>query len=152
MLAGWLFADLFLLLLVAGLAALPARGTPDPEASGSASGFPSPPPTPTRPPGLDPDYLTFTLSVSPDAYRAGAEARLVRQATAKLNAKNPERRKVGFVLVFAADDRNNAGRAQDTANDVVDSLRRSPAFAGSAGLGYWNGKNGDFELKVFLLN
>lgn len=153
MLAGWLFADLFLLLLITGLAALPARSVDQPQPSPSVSGRPSPTPTRTPPPGLDPKYVDFTIPLSPDAYRAGRVDELVRLVENRLNRLDPRHRRVGFVLVFASDSRDNIARAQATATDVVELLRRrSRAFASSAGLGYWNGDRDNFQFKVFLMN
>lgn len=157
MLAGWLFADLFLLLLLAGLAVTPgAADDEQPPVSPSASASVKPPvrpSTPARAPGLDPDYVEFDVNVSPDRFRAGATAEVVRQVNAELKKKNPKNRRVGFVLVFASDDREHIQRANDTAADVVTLLQaKARLFAGAPGLGYWNGDNDNFEFKVFLMN
>lgn len=159
MLAGWLFADLFLLLLLTGLAAAPARDDgrtgPSTPVTTSPQGTrpPAPKPVTSRPPGLDRDYLSFTVNISPVRYRAGARLEMLRQVGAELKRQNPRGRKVGFVLVFASDDRDNVQRANDTAADVVRLLQaRTQLFAGAAGLGYWNGPHDNFEFKVFLMN
>ena len=149
MLAGWLFADLFLVLLVAGLAALPARTAAKPTVSAS----PTPTPTATHRPGLNPHHLDFTISLSPDQYRAGAGNQLLSEVNSRLASMDPSHRLVGFVLVFASDDQNDAARADKTATNAYNLLhQRSPYFSVSTGLGYWNGDNNDFEFKVFLLN
>lgn len=161
MMAGWLFADLFLLLLITGLAAAPATRQVVPEPSTSAGGSPAvsgpasptPKPATTRPPGLDRDYLSFTVDLSPDRFRAGADAEMLQKVNAALRRADTRGRKVGFVLVFASDDRDHVQRANDTALDVVRLLQaRSPQFTGAAGLGYWNGPHDNFEFKVFLMN
>ena len=152
MLAGWLFADLFLVLLVAGLAALPARTSAKPSKP-TTSASPTPTPTPTHSLGLDPHHLDFTISLSPDAFRAGAGNQLLNDVNAELASMDPSHRLVGFVLVFASDDQNDTGRAIKTATDAFNLLHsRSPYFTASTGLGYWNGDSNDFEFKVFLLN
>jgi hypothetical protein len=152
MLAGWLFADLFLVLLIAGLAALPAKTSANPiKPPGSPS--PAPSPSATHSLGLDPHYLAFSISLSPDAFRAGTRDQLVQDVNSQLSRLNPDHRPVGFVLVFASDDPNDAGRAVRTATDAFNLLHsQSPDFASAAGLGYWGGGGGDFEFKVFLLN
>lgn len=152
MLAGWLFADLFLVLLVAGLAALPAKSADKP---------PPPPPPPsatTSPPashpiGLDPRHLDFSIAITPTAYRAGGQDELLREVNAQLDQMDPTHRPVGFVIVFASDDQGHIQRANDTAAQVFDLLHaHSPVFASSTGFGYWNGNHNNFEFKVFLLN
>ncbi|MDG6101408.1 hypothetical protein Daura_39910 [Dactylosporangium aurantiacum] len=158
--AGWLFADLFLLLLVTALAVLPAKGStapePGPTASSSAgsSAPPSaPPPSPTRPAGLDPEFLTFTIPVSPAALRAGGGAldQFVTLVEAEMRQRDLQARKVGFVLVFATD--TDPDRGVTTGTKGLDLLRqRSDVFRSAVGFGYWGGQGDDFELKVFLLN
>jgi hypothetical protein len=148
MLAGWLFADLFLVLLIAGLALVPGR-SPAPHARPSAT----PTPKPTHRLGLDPHYLDFSINLSPDAFRSGARDQLLNDVNSTLNRLDPSHRLVGFVLVFASDDQNDVARAISTATQALRLLhRRSLDFASSTGLGYWNGNNNDFEFKVFLLN
>lgn len=151
MLAGWLFADLFLVLLIAGLAALPAQ---------SSATLQPPPPKPTTtttPPhnqGLDPHHLDFDIPLTPDDYRNGAADQLVAQVEAELAQQDPNHRLVGFVLIFASDDQGHISRAVDTATDAVNVLRgQSGLFTSSTGLGYWGGNaTNDFQFKIFLLN
>ena len=77
----------------------------------------------------------------------------MQDVNSKLSRLNPDHRPVGFVLVFASDDPNDAGRAVRTATDAFNLLHsQSPDFAAAAGLGYWGGGGNDFEFKVFLLN
>jgi hypothetical protein len=149
MLAGWLFADLFLVLLIIGLAALPGR--PAVHSRGTSS--PTPTPSPTHSLGLDPHYLKFSITLTPDAFRAGSGGQLVNEVNSAMRRLDPTGRLVGFVLVFASDVQANASRAVATATNAFKLLHaRSAAFASSTGLGYWNGEHNDFEFKVFLLN
>jgi hypothetical protein len=144
MLAGWLFADLFLVLLVIGLAVMPARPGVKP---------PPPPPAHHHKLGLNPRRIDFAIALSPDSFRAGAHNLLVQEVNSELERRNPAHLLVGFVLVFASDSQANVLRADETATQAFKLLRRrSPAFASAQGLGYWNGANNDFEFKVFLLN
>jgi len=152
MLAGWLFADLFLVLLIAGLAALPAKTSVKPVKPG-VTPSPTPSPSATHSLGLDPRYLAFSISLSPDAFRAGTRNQLVQEVNTELGRLNQGHRRVGFVLVFASDDANDAGRAVTTATDAYNLLHsQSPDFAAAAGLGYWGGGGNNFQFKVFLLN
>jgi len=152
MLAGWLFADLFLVLLIAGLAALPAKTSAKP-VKPPGSPTPTPSPTATHRLGIDPNYLSFSISLSPDAFRAGARDQLVNEVNSQLGRLDPDHRLIGFVLVFASDDPNQAGRAVHTATDAFHLLhRQSPDFSAAAGLGYWGGGGNNFQFKVFLLN
>jgi len=145
MLAGWLFADLFLVLLVVGLAVLPARPAVHPP--------PPPPPVHHHKQGLSPRRLNFSVTLSPDQFRAGARSLFVKEVNAQLDRLDPSHRLVGFVLVFASDSQANVARADQTATQALHLLqRRSRVFASAQGLGYWNGANNDFSFKVFLLN
>lgn len=147
MLAGWLFADLFLVLLIVGLSMMPAKKA-DPATPPSTTSEPG-----THPPGLDPRLLEFEVALSPVDFRAGAQDAFVQLVNTELGRLNPDNRLVGFVLVFASDDSRHIDRAMATAAQAVDVLRaRSPVFASAPGLGYWNGPHNNFALKVFLLN
>jgi len=151
MLAGWLFADLFLVLLVAGLSGLPTRSAPVPtEPPPIVTTAPTAPP---RPAGLDPTRLDFGIPLSPDAFRAGARDELVNQVNAALADRGFSQRRVGFVIILARDETANARRAVETSTDALALLQsRSPAFAAAQGIGYWNGNEGNFELKMFFLD
>jgi hypothetical protein len=164
--AGWLFADLFLVLLIAGLAAIPAttansanggrRPTPTPSPTISSSTTPRPSHTPAPAPtaGLDPKYLDFQIPLTPDQFRAGDQQDLLKDVTAKLNAGDPGHLQVGFVLVFAygADDPADINQATTTATQALHLLQsKQPQFGAAQGLGYWGAPGDDFEFKIFLL-
>ncbi|WP_132123844.1 hypothetical protein [Actinocrispum wychmicini] len=153
MLAGWLFADLFLILLVAGLTTLPAKSSGEPATRKPTPTAPPTPPPPAHPVGLDPNHIDLTVAMSPNTYRAGGADALLAQVNAQLDQKDPTHRAVGFVLVFASDDQAHVQRANDTAEDVFQLLHtRSKVFAAASGFGYWNGNHNNFEFKIFLLN
>jgi hypothetical protein len=148
--AGWLFADLFLFLLIAGLASIPA-----PPAASTGHKAPAPSASPSAPAahdqGLNPHYLTIYTSLTPEEFRVGQTSELVTEVDADLSRMNPQHRLVGFVLVFASD--SDVGRAIATAAQALNLLRqRSSAFSLAQGFGYWSGSGDDFEFKVFLLN
>lgn len=145
MLAGWLFADLFLVLLLTGLAELPPKDT-------SKAPVSRPSPTPTHETGLDPHHIDFDIGISPSDFRGGAQDRFVTSVTKELASRNRGKRPVGFVLIFASGPSGGADEAQRTATSAFDLLHhRSPAFASSTGLGYWSGSGDHFEFKIFLL-
>lgn len=144
MLAGWLFADLFLVLLLTGLAELPPKDT--------SARSPSPTPTATHETGLDPHHIDFNIEISPSDFRGGAQDRFVTSVEEALDRRNQTKRPVGFVLIFASGPSGGADEAQRTATSAFTLLhRRSPAFASSTGLGYWSGSGDHFEFKIFLL-
>ena len=155
--AGWLFADLFLVLLIAGLAAIPAttgaaKSVKKPPPIGG-SPTPTPTPTVTHALGLDPRLIDFTIDLSPATFRDGGEDQLLNDVNAKLSQLDPGQRMVGFVLVFATDDLADVNRATQTATQAFRLLsQRSRLFSVAQGLGYWGGQGDDFEFKIFLLD
>lgn len=84
MLAGWLFADLFLVLLIAGLAALPAKSSTAAGPTTTTS-----PTTSTTPhnQGLDPKYVSFTIPLA--RRRTGAATRAATDAVNLLKRQSP---------------------------------------------------------------
>lgn len=157
MLAGWLFADLFLVLVIVGLAALPAKPVAPKPTTPSSSPAPSPSPSPPRPhpTGLNPHHIDFTINLSPDTFRAGAGRQLVQKVNTQLVKRGYAHRRVGFVLVFAAGDTSEIELSDQTATKAYRLLRSaSPLFSNAAGLGYWTGLSSGkvFQFKVFLLN
>lgn len=156
MMAGWLFADLFLVLLIAGLGAIPANTAASHKQPGKPTPTPTASPTPTAPVhnvGLDPHHIDFTINLSPASFRAGAGNRLLDEVNAKLAQLDASGRMVGFVLVFATGDLQEVGLATQTATRVYRLLHsHSHLFGLAQGLGYWGGSGSDFQFKVFLLN
>jgi len=159
MLAGWLFADLLLVLFVTAFASLPApRVMSGPHPGITAT--PTPTPTPTPRPKLrvlEQNPQTFTVAdVSPAAVassdattKAAAVARLLGELRTQLAAQELQGRQAGFVIVFAYGPADGIGPAISTANSVVTTLKTEAQFKGSAGLGYWSGSPG-FEFKIFF--
>jgi hypothetical protein len=149
MLAGWLFADLFLVLLIAGLATLPAKPSGSDQ---SPSPSPSPAPSKTHEVGLDPAHIDFNVDVSPSSFRGGSHKPLLDKVNSELRRRDPSGRQVGFVLVFASGPQGDAGTAVQTATKAFKLLKsQSRLFANSTGLGYWSGDGDHFEFKIFLL-
>lgn len=159
-LAGWLFADLFLVLFVIGLASLPlkshpahAKASPSPSTSRPS---PSPTPTPTATPVLDRRPLTVTVNVPPASLADPASRRAaMRQIIAGLDRMLRPRHlldaKVGVVLVFAAGSEADINNAVAEAKIVVAQLpRQDKQFAQATGNGYWSGTGNGIELTIFF--
>ena len=157
MLAGWLFADLLLVLFITTLASLPAPAvvpvkTPSPS--------PSPSPTPTPQPTalvLERNPHTIDVDVPPSdvndpASRDAAIAKLLSELRQKLAAQGLRGQRAGFVLVFAygTADSGGIGQAISAANTVLHAIQaKEPGFSQASGLGYWSG-TGNFEFKIFF--
>lgn len=166
MLAGWLFADLLLVLFITAIASLPAPPvvanngipvkTPSPSPSPTLT-TPTPTPTPTPTSVLERSPHTIDIDVSPSdvndpASRDAAIATLLSELQQKLAAQGLRGRRAGFVLVFAygTADSNGIGQAISAAKTVLHAIQaKEPGFSQASGLGYWSG-TGNFELKIFF--
>lgn len=153
LLAGWLFADLFLVLVLVGLASLPVttkEGTPAHSPSPSAT---AEPPERDR---LRKRPVDFDIEIPPARFRDSGRQAAMRELLSKIDTELAERRltesRAGFVLVFASGPQEATGVAQDTAERIYQSLRRRhEVFRDSSGVGYWAGANSDhLEFKVFF--
>ncbi|GAA2372940.1 hypothetical protein [Nonomuraea africana] len=151
LLAGWLFADLFLVLVLVGLASLPvttedAAPTSTPEPTVTAE-----PPERDR---LEKLPVGFAVEIPPARFRdagrrAAATRELLRRIDAELKARDLTGRRAGFVLAFASGP--EPGAAQRTAEVVYQDLRRRhKVFRDSSGLGYWTGAGDHLEFKIFF--
>ncbi|MFJ3722810.1 hypothetical protein ACIPYQ_09600 [Streptomyces sp. NPDC090045] len=110
--AGWLFADLLLVIVLVVLGSEVPADEPDPDpgptptATATATPGPSRSPSPTppdtsRPGGLDPVTVSVGIRLDPDALIAGRPAEtaeLTRQITQEI--KRYEGRTAAFVMVF----------------------------------------------------
>jgi hypothetical protein len=170
MLAGWLFADLFLVLFIVAFSSQPAVPVPVPtptlgvahSASPSPSPTPSPTPTPTPSPvGLDQNPYNPTIDVSPGAVdnpatRAAALKQLITDLNNWLSGHHLLGRTAGFVIIFATSV-TGAGdpvdEAYSVANSVLPVLRKQDAamFGRTSGEGLWGGSSGnDFHFQIFF--
>jgi len=151
LLAGWIFADLFLVLLLVGLAELPSATSATPTASPTPQASTAPP---TKEPerGLEEKPVDFDIEVRPADFRTsrGSRRELVAKVRAKLAALGHADRVPGFVLVFASG--SEPGQATRTASAAYRLLHRAGGpFEHASGVGYWSGKGDHFEFKVFFL-
>jgi hypothetical protein len=149
LLAGWLFADLFLVLFLVGLASIP----PKPH---TRRPHPTPSPTHTAPRVLDRTPISFHLNVQPADFqnpgtRHAAATQLLVALGRKIRNLHLQGRQAGFVLVFASGPSTAIGQAVATADSVVRIVRtRSSEFSEASGLGYWNGAGNYFKFVVFF--
>ncbi|MET9732505.1 hypothetical protein ABZZ79_18210 [Streptomyces sp. NPDC006458] len=172
-LAGWLFADLFLVLflVVIGMAASDGTDEPigsgSPTASASASGPPTPSPSRTRkgPVGLDPERHTFAVTLSRGAtgrsagggaLAAGDRRRLVA-ALDRETRRSGEGRRIGMVITFGLAPQEMLGAATDLAEDVNRTLKsgRPQAFCGGqvGTRAFWFGGSADrVEVELYYIN
>jgi hypothetical protein len=134
MLAGWLFADLFLVLM---LAALATQGRADPKPPPNASRSPGPGATRTSCPAsyqLEPVQLHLVdLSFSGLRKRDGAAVRnMVGQVERQLKEKNADKRYAGLILAFGISTYDYLEDAEATAKATGDILiDRLPRFRGA---------------------
>lgn len=160
-LAGWLFADLMIVLMLVTVPASTSTGvraTPTPSPSPSATVVLSPSPSLSathygrfeKALQLQPVIIAITVSPA-GTVDADEVLRDVRQQLAA-QAVDVDARTVGLVLTFgsapvAAAGQERAGRV----NDVL--LDRMPAFVGAQRRDYWDGGSlplGSVRLEVFL--
>jgi hypothetical protein len=176
-LAGWLFADLFLVLFLVALGMIASDGTgaagakkaPKPSASPSSSASSSASPSPSRtakgPTGLDPRRHTFAVSLSSGATgRAAGKGNLNAADRKKIIAAldkeiraSGDGRRIGMVITFGVAPQSMLGAATDLAEDVNATLksRRPQAFCGG-NVGtrpFWSGGSADrVEIELYYIN
>jgi len=150
LLAGWLFADLFLVLFLVGLA---SSQPPKPHHTVT----PTPTPTPTSPRVLDRHPVSFWVNVPPaefqdPATRHAAKSQLLAMLNRKLHEPNLRGQQAGFLLVFAPGPLTGINQAVATAKSVVAIVRaKIPAFSEVSGVGYWGGSTGNsLKFTIFF--
>jgi hypothetical protein len=161
MLAGWLFADLFLVLFIVAFSSQPAAPTPTPTPTPTVSK----PPAPNRRPkpaqmGLEQNPVDIKVYVSPadvdnPATHARAVAALLSGLHAQLAARHLLGERSGFVLTFAtsvagaSDPINEAVRV---ANSIIPILKTQDAatFGHTSGEGLWGGQGEYFHFQIFF--
>jgi hypothetical protein len=151
LLAGWLFADLFLVLFVVSLASLP----PAPHVAHPPRPRHSSPPRPSL--ALD-KPVSFVLSVQPAAIQdpsthASADADLIAALNRQLAAGSLRGRRAGVLLVFASGPSDAINQAIATARSVIGLVRgQVPGFGRVSGQGYWSGGGDSFKFEIFFFS
>ncbi|MFJ9894375.1 hypothetical protein ACIQPR_13770 [Streptomyces sp. NPDC091280] len=147
LLAGWLFADLLLLLLVIALGSLPreertsSTASPSPSSSAPPSESPSPQ---VAERGLVLKPCSFTVST-------GSAGSVRSQLAAQLRQAGVADRTAGFVLSFGTAPQPEAG--QEAAEKVNRYLTGGlSGFRHAPKRGYWKGgESGKVRIDVFFL-
>jgi hypothetical protein len=172
MLAGWLFADLFLVLFIVAFSSQPSvpavkpAARPTPTVSHSASPSPAPSRTPSpapkpTPPGMEPTPVNAVIMVSPAAVdnpatRTAAVAKLLAGLNGWLRDHHLLGRSAGFVVIFAtsvagaSDPIDEATRVAQAI--VLPALKKqdSTTFGRAGGEGLWGGSGNFFHFQVFF--
>ena len=174
MLAGWLFADLFLVLFIVVLASQPAAPlavskpkastpthSPAPSATPSATPTrPSRSPRPT-PIGVEQNPQNIVVQISPNdvdnpATRVAALSKLLVALHKQLASQHLTNSTAGFVVIFATsvtDNPDPVDEAIKVANSVLPVLKKQDAnlFGRASGEGFWGGANGSyFHFQIFF--
>lgn len=145
LLAGWLFADLFLLLLVIALGSLPR------EERTSSSSSPSPSASPSPSWSGQPAERGLVLKPCSFTVKTGSDGSVKAQFTSQLRKAGVASRTAGFVLSFGtAPDPGPGQAAADKVNSVI--TKGLPRFRHAPKRGYWKGgATGKVRIDVFFL-
>jgi hypothetical protein len=160
MLAGWLFADLFLVLFIVAFSsqpAIPASAViPKPKPTVS----PSPVASPKPQMGLEQNPVNITVPVSPadvddSATHAHAVAALLSGLHSQLAAQHLLGERSGFVLIFATGTTDQINEAVAVASSVISILKTQDAvmFGKTSGEGLWGGSGtsgSSFHFQIFF--
>lgn len=152
-LAGWVFADLLLVLFLLGVGSQLTQLTTAPEPEPT----PKPTPTPTQPIGMSPDPIERTLGAdlaaiqSPDPAVSQAERDRIRAEVANVTGDlDPSR--VGMVLIWG--DASQPGQGIELATAVGNELvpANPELFGGAAQKRVWwgQGQPGQVKLEMYL--
>ncbi len=160
--AGWLFADLALLLFIITVvvaADFPAEETAAVEEP-SSSPSPEPSPTPTAEPGVEPEPRVFYVDTDASGIVSGDEKAvgdLVDELEEDFDALLDQGYKVGFALTFGgAADPGYGGDIAESANEAL--VRFFPELFGDAPTRhFWTSSNkegvdvGTLQIELYLL-
>jgi hypothetical protein len=166
LLAGWLFADLFVVLFIISLAsgastppthrAAPPRPTvtPTAQATPSLKPTPSPKPTPSHSGVLQGTPTVIDVPVSPAELQAlyadpGNDSQLVN-GLLSLMTSGEKAERAGFVQLFLPGA--DSGEATTIATEIVGELpQQQPAmFGGAVTQGLWHGDTSTAEFQIFF--
>lgn len=145
LMAGWLFADLMLVLFVVGLGAQPTAYSAQPtSAIPTPTPTPTPRPTPTRQPALSKDPVKIEVRTTKD---------LARQVEAGLKKHHLTADRAGMVLAWG--DHDVIGEGQRIAREVTQKLPKiNKRFFGDATMRVlWSGggQSNLVTLEIYVL-
>jgi hypothetical protein len=160
MLAGWLFADLFLVLFLVASFSQPAVPAPTPTRTPTPTPSASRSPVPHRPMGLEQIPASIKVDVSPadvdnPVTHAQAVAALLSDLRAQLAAQHLLGEKSGFVVIFAtsvAGASDPINEAVQVATSIIPILKTQDAttFGNTSGEGLWGGQGDYFHFQIFF--
>lgn len=162
MLAGWLFADLLLVLFLIGLGSVPsaptAEPTPTPTPTASPTPTPTPTPTPEAPLGLERTPVTLTVRVNAwellnPATRPGAATEIQRQIAEEAQRAGFRDVTAGMVLIwgFAPDVNDGIQIAEVVGGELAGA--NPEVFQNATHRAFWKGgPTGKVDLEVYLLS
>lgn len=145
LLAGWLFADLFLVLFVVGIASIP----PMHAATQKHKSHPRQSRSLAKP-------VSITVNVSPSNIQdplteQGAAARLISRLKHDLAVQGLQDRQAGVFLVFASGPSSAIDQAISNARSVVRiTKRRIATFSKASTAAYWSGQGDSFKFEIFF--
>lgn len=159
-LAGWLFADLMLVLFLVGFAANElsppppeaAAATAGPSASVSAFASPSPSPSPPAKQGLSLEPKKYAIQTNGLQTQADADAFLAA-LSANLRTDRLDNRRAGLLLTFGAISPPNEGTNLATrANTIM--INGLETFRDAQSRNYWDGKapRGTVTVEIFFFS
>ncbi len=162
MLAGWLFADLLLVLFLIGMGSVPsaptAVPTPTPTPTPSASPTPTPTPTPEAPLGLDRTPVTLTIRVNAGALlnpatRPAAATDIQRQIAEEAERAGFRDVTAGMVLIWGfSPDVNEGIRIAEMVGGELAGANPG-IFQNATHRAFWKGgTTGQVDLEVYLLS
>jgi hypothetical protein len=178
LLAGWLFADLLLMLFLISLATQASGSSAHPHPSPTTSRSPSPSPSPSPTQGfISKKFCEMLLPLSTEGIEnnnQGAESQLISALNTALAGQDPgeilddpvnadgdqasclsqlpRHLRVGVVIAYGASPDIGTGVTLGQ-NAVADIIRRSPRFSGASSFSGWTGEHGSnaVELIIFFV-
>ena len=153
LMAGWLFADLCLVLFVVGMGAaptvLPHRHIV-PVKTTRAAAKPKPLALERRP-------IDIWVNISPSNFSSQgvssqAASELLSSLRQQIAAQHMSGHRAGFVLLFASGSISATSQAIDSADTVLRLIRSrdGSVFGQASGEGLWNGQGDDFHFQIFF--
>lgn len=160
LMAGWLFADLMLVLFVVGLGTQPTSYLEPAPTAQAAEPVPSPLPQPEAPPTLAKEPISVDLSVDFAALRTAGASRdaavvMMRdQVLAVLQQHGLAEERAGMVLIFSTHE--NPGEGVARSEIIAESLRGASAnhFGDTTMRAFWRGGEGAssaVRLEIYVI-
>lgn len=157
LMAGWLFADLCLVLFVVGMSAaptvLPHRHVVPVKTHKTKARAAAKP----KPLALERRPIDIWVNISPSNFSSQgvssqAASELLSNLTQQITAQHMSGHKAGFVLVFASGSISATGQAIDSADTVLRLIqsRDGSVFGQASGEGLWNGQGDNFHFQIFF--